>query len=210
MQLARFPAGELMPHVAATAHLNDTDAIPAGVSARAMDDSALATWFRQEVALHETALRAYLRARYPELREIDDVVQEAYLRLFRERSVRPVQHVRGFLFVAARNAACDLFRKRKGGVIEYLGSLTGLGHLTDLPNGADAAATAQELELIKDAIRDLPERCRQVFTLRKIHGLSQKQIAAQLGISENTVEVHVANGVKRCAEYFKARGVTRP
>jgi len=200
-----------MSSVAFTANLPETARAASGkVSASAATQPVLAAWFQTEVQPHEAALRAYVKARYPDLREVDDVIQETYFRLLCERAARPVQHVRGFLFVAARNAACDLLRKKKPGVIEYLGNLTGLRNLTELPNGADAAANAQELELISEAIHDLPERCRQVFTLRKIHGVSQREIAQRLAISEHTVEVHVANGVKRCADFFRQRGVNAP
>ena len=57
------------------------------------------------------------------------------------------------------------------------------------------------------AIQSLPERCRQVLTLRKIYGLSQRQIAQQLDISENTVETQVANGMRRCAAFLARHGL---
>jgi DNA-directed RNA polymerase specialized sigma24 family protein len=57
------------------------------------------------------------------------------------------------------------------------------------------------------AVRSLPERCRQVFLLRKIQNLSQREIASRLSISENTVESLVAKGARRCADYLRARGV---
>ena len=52
--------------------------------------------------------------------------------------------------------------------------------------------------MLTQAVARLPERCRQVFTLRKVYGLSQKEIAASLDISENTVEQHLAKGVRLC------------
>jgi DNA-directed RNA polymerase specialized sigma24 family protein len=56
----------------------------------------------------------------------------------------------------------------------------------------------------------LPDRCREVLTLRKLYGLSQREIAQRLGIAESTVEKHVAYGVHLCAErMFAKRGETR-
>ena len=50
------------------------------------------------------------------------------------------------------------------------------------------------------AIQGLPDRCRQVFTLRKVYGYSQKEIALRLNISENTVEQHLTKAARRCAQ----------
>lgn len=54
-------------------------------------------------------------------------------------------------------------------------------------------------------IQALPERSRQVLTLRKIYGLSQREIAVHLGIEERAVEVHLADGMRRCIELLGVR-----
>ena len=60
---------------------------------------------------------------------------------------------------------------------------------------------------LAEAIESLPKACRQIFKLRKIYGLSHKEIAEKLGISERTVNVQVGKGVKRCVAYLERRGV---
>jgi RNA polymerase sigma factor (sigma-70 family) len=75
-----------------------------------------------------------------------------------------------------------------------------LDESADVPQ---AVARAQELELLTHAIQSLPTRCRQVLTLRKIYGLSQKEVAAQLGITENTVEAQGVIGLRKLTEYFE-------
>ena len=62
-------------------------------------------------------------------------------------------------------------------------------------------------EILTKAIQSLPDRCRQVLTLRKIYGLSQKEIAASLGIAEHTVEAQVATGMRRCAIFLARFGL---
>ena len=69
-----------------------------------------------------------------------------------------------------------------------------------------AVAHAEDLRLLTEAIRALPERCRQVLTLRKIYGLSQRETALRLGISEHTVEVQGAIGLRKCIRFFRERG----
>ena len=61
--------------------------------------------------------------------------------------------------------------------------------------------------VLADAVASLPTRCREIIILCKFKGLSQKEVAAQFGISERTVEVQVARGVKRCEEYLRKRGI---
>ena len=58
----------------------------------------------------------------------------------------------------------------------------------------------QELAVLVKAIQGLPDRCRQVFALRKVYGYSQKEIALRLNISENTVEQHLTKAARRCAQ----------
>src|SRR5438132_9672112 len=70
-------------------------------------------WFSEEIQPHEPALRAYLRARFPTLQDIDDQIQETYARLFRARKSGRRGLNRGYLFVVARNAALDIFRRKQ-------------------------------------------------------------------------------------------------
>jgi RNA polymerase sigma-70 factor (ECF subfamily) len=79
--------------------------------------------------------------------------------------------------------------------------------IEDRPGVADAACTREEITLLADAIDSLPARCREILILRKIRGVPQKAIAAQLGLSEQTVQVQVCRGVKRVAEYLHKHGI---
>ena len=56
--------------------------------------------------------------------------------------------------------------------------------------------------MLQQAIAHLPDRCREVLTLRKIQGLPQREVAERLGLSESTVEKHVSAGIRRCADWF--------
>lgn len=70
----------------------------------------------------------------------------------------------------------------------------------DDPSPEQTVIARQTLGTVQAAIRDLPERCRNVFVLRRLKGLSQREIAARLGISENIVEKEVAKGLQRILE----------
>jgi RNA polymerase sigma factor (sigma-70 family) len=72
----------------------------------------------------------------------------------------------------------------------------------------EALAHAEDFQVLIRAIQSLPDRCRQVVTLRKIYGLSQKEVAERLGISEHTVEAQGGIGLRKCIEYFRRQGYT--
>ena len=166
-------------------------------------------WFAEHVLPHEPMLRAWLRARFPSLNDPDDLVQETYARVMeaRVRENAPITSVKAFVFTTARNLAVDHLRRQKIISIEALTGTDDQFVSEDVPGVSDTVGRRQELELLTQAIQSLPERCRQVLTLRKIYGLSQKEIAAQLGISEHTVEAQVGNGVRRCAEFLARHGL---
>lgn len=172
-----------------------------------MPPSEQARWFTEEVHPHEPALRAYLQARFPTLADHDDLVQETYTRLLRAKDTVGVRYPKAFLFTAARNAAFDLFRRRRAHPTESVNDRAELVVLDAQPSAADALDQRYELEVLAEAVRALPDRCRQVIMLRYLDGLAYKEIAVQLGISPETVKVHMAKGMRRCAAFFAARGL---
>jgi RNA polymerase sigma factor (sigma-70 family) len=164
-------------------------------------------WFTEQVLPHEPALRSWLRGLFPSLPDLDDLVQETYVRVLRAHSGAHIESTKAFLFTTARNLALDECRHRNVISFEPIAEFEVLHVLDEKPGISETVSHRQELEFLTEAIQSLPERCRQVLTLRKIYGLSQKAIAAQLGISEHTVEAQVGNGVRRCAEFLALRGL---
>lgn len=168
-----------------------------------------ARWFASEVQPHEDALRSYLRDRFPTLLDVDDLIQDSYVRMMRARGAGTVTQPKAFLFATARNLALDLFRRRQVVSFEALEHLDDSFVIEESPNAAEAASHAQELEILSQAIATLPDRCRDIFTRRRIKGESHREIARQLGISEHTVNAQLAIAVLRCRAYLRARGITK-
>jgi RNA polymerase sigma-70 factor (ECF subfamily) len=199
--------------------LANRDNIPKTVnSSPVISDSLPATepqspeLFAAELQSHQRPLKSWLRSRFPWLSEVDDIAQEAILRLWRRQTrelAAPLKSSKAALFAIARNAVIDLARHRAVAKTDSVAEMTGL---SVLDSGADVVETVvarQELEFLTEAVRGLPDRCRQVVTLAKIYGLSEREVAGRLGISENTVRTHVVRGMERCTEYLRAHGVTR-
>lgn len=168
---------------------------------------AEAKWFSEDVRPHEPALRAYLLKRFPTLPDHDDVVQETYTRLLRARESGRLTYVKAFLFTAARNVAIDMFRRRRTITHEPLSELVELPVLEETRSVIDTLEHQQRLESLLEAVSALPERCRQVMMLRHLDGLSYKEIARQLGISPETVKVHMVKGVRECVAFFREQGL---
>lgn len=159
-------------------------------------------WFEELVFPHEAMLRGWLARRFPGLRDHEDLIQDAYLRLIEARRKGGLYNPKAFLFATARNLALDRVRR------ENVASFESLSHeqTQALPCPHDLAhevSRNQELEILMEAVESLPARCRMIFVLRKVQGLGQKEIAERLGLSENTVSAQLTIGFAKCVDYVR-------
>jgi len=171
------------------------------------DDANKTQWLKEELLLHVPMLRAYLRGRFPSVPDVDDIVEESVVRVLRAHEAGAVASCKGLLFSTARNLALDLVRRQRVVSFEPMTESSDSYVFTDGTDIVEAVNKKQEFEILTQAIQSLPKRCRQVMTLRTAYGLSQKQIAQKLGISENTVEKQMSTGIRRCAVYFARLGL---
>lgn len=161
----------------------------------------------EEVQPHEPKIRAWLQARFPGMSDVDDLIQETYLRVLQAKGAGNLTHPKAYLFATARNAALDRVRRNKVVCFEPLADITDSTVLVDITHGTAAKDRDEELEVLTQAIRALPERCREVLILRKHHGLSHREIADQLGISPHTVNAQITVAMIKCREYFRTHGL---
>ena len=166
-----------------------------------------ARWFAAEIQPHEPQLRSYLHGRFPAVRDVDDVVQESYLRLWRTRAAHPIDSAKAFLFTIARHLALDALRRNRRSVELPVGDFSALAVVEERPDARETLNYQEKVAALADVLAELPDRCREIVVLRKLRGLSQKEVAAQLGLSERTVENQMARGMKRCAIQFRRRGI---
>jgi RNA polymerase sigma-70 factor (ECF subfamily) len=136
---------------------------------------------------------------------VDDLVQESYARLLRARQQGIVFEAKSYLFATARNVALDHFRRKQIVVIEPVENIDSLSVLEEGPSAADKLSHNEDLTLLAEAVQSLPDGCRNVLVLQKMHRLSYQEIAARLGISERTVNAQIAKGVLRIRDYMRAR-----
>lgn len=166
-------------------------------------------WFTENLQPHEAAVRAYLSSRFPRLQEQDDVVQESYCRVLRAQKNGPIKHARAFFLSTAHNAAIDIFRRKARHEHVEVTELRELTLLEVVPGVGEILDQRQRQETLAEALESLPERCREVVQLRFQENLSYKEIAARLGVTTDTVKVHLGRGIRRCAKFFSDRDLLR-
>lgn len=150
-----------------------------------------------EVILREQSrLRNFIRWRVPDPRDAEDILQDVFYELVEaNRLFMPIDHITGWLFRVARNRVIDLFRKQKPETFSDTAlaneddELLQLDDLLPSPDSGPEALYARtvlldELEL---AINELPEEQRKVFVWHELEGRSFKELAAETGVSVNTL-----------------------
>ncbi len=123
--------------------------------------------------------------------DAQDVLQDAFLRLSKMMNATTVRNPRALLFTIVGNLSRDLLRRRNRWAMSELPE-----HLTTGDDPITALLGIETATRIGEVVDSLPPRCREVFSLRKGHDLSYREIAARLGISEKTVENHLAAAMR--------------
>ena len=151
---------------------------------------------------HEGALRACLYRYTRNRSDVEDLLQETYARLLAAAGTDEpeVRSIRSFSLTVARNVAFDWLRHKHVVPMELMADMEDLAVLDERAGVEEIINSHQELAMLVRTIQDLPDRGRQVFTLRKVYGYSQREIASRLGISENVVEQHLTTAARRCAQ----------
>ena len=162
--------------------------------------ATLDRWFIDHILVHEAALMRYLLRRWPQRDEVVDLRQELYARVYEAASRALPTQPKAFLFTSARHLMADRIRRNRVVSIETMGDLEPSSVLVDDVSPERWCGGRQLLRRLSDAFDCLPERCRDVVWLRRVEQLSQKEVAMRLGITEKTVEKHIAKGMRLLAD----------
>jgi RNA polymerase sigma factor (sigma-70 family) len=165
-------------------------------------------WFAEEIHAHDGPLKAYLRGSFPTVRDVEDIVQESYLRIWRIRATQPIRSAKAFLYSVAKRLAIDWVRREKTASIDRVEDWGALSVFDDGKSALEGLQRAEIVELMIAAVASLPPRCREIVILRKFKLLNVRETALQLGLREHTIEVQLARGNGRIRAYLQARGVT--
>tara|TARA_B100001063_G_scaffold247002_1_gene289259 strand:- start:8572 stop:9117 length:546 start_codon:yes stop_codon:yes gene_type:complete len=138
--------------------------------------------------------------------EVEDIVQETYVRLCQIAAAENIEHPKSYMYQTARNLALDSVKKAEKRLTESCEDAEEDRYYASASNDVlDQVISNEEFGQFCEAVRQLPPQARRVFVLKKVYGYSQREIAHELGLSESTVEKHVALAIRRCAALMEDR-----
>lgn len=143
-------------------------------------------------------LSRYFRSRVRPGADIDDLVQEVFLRLSARRQDGPVISMESYLFTVAASVLTDSFRRtaRRGGVHQPFDELL---HAEEDFSPERVYLGQEQLRLVETALLELPERTRVVFALHRFEDMSYPQIARRLEVSVSAIEKHMIKALAHLA-----------
>jgi len=176
-----------------------------------MTVSDMEAWFVREVLPLEAILMQYLRHHWRDKSEIDDLRQDVYVRIYEFAQKEIPRPAKPFVLAMARNLIIDRIRRAQIVPIEIVADLDALGMAADAPGPDRSALARDELRKLQAALERLPPRCREAVALNKLEGLTGREIAARMGVSEATVSEHIDKGMCALADmlYGEPAGVRR-
>lgn len=142
----------------------------------------------------------YLSRKSGMQRDAEDLRNDIYIRVLEAAAKARPTVPKAFLFGTARNLLIDLARHNRVVAIDLLEDLDTLNVLIDEVTPERQASGRQQLQRLSRLFDRLPEKCRQVCWLRRISGLSQREVAQRLGITEAMVAKHVHRGMRHLAD----------
>ena len=154
-------------------------------------------------------LLARLVGRIVRPHDIEDIVQETFIRSFEAARTTEIRHPRSFMLKTARNLALNHISRSDQRLTDQVEDFAALDVYLPTEVVESVVEANEQFLLFCRAVRELPLQCRRAFLLKKVYGFSQKEVAAFLGLSESTVEKHVARGLLMCSDYLATHGDRR-
>ena len=138
------------------------------------------------VGRERSRLLNFIRRRVPDPRDAEDILQDVFYQLAEaNRLLMPIDHIAGWLFRVARNRITDLFRRKKPESVTEMGLEDILPSPDDGPDALYARGVL--LDELESALGELPDEQREVFVAHELEGRSFKEMAADTGVSVNTL-----------------------
>jgi RNA polymerase sigma-70 factor (ECF subfamily) len=167
-----------------------------------VEDEELRAWFFREIFPLEAALTRFIRRNWRNEGDVADLRQDIYTKVYTAAQRQLPIQARAFLFTTARNHLINTAKRAKIVSFDLVADLEA-SFPEAMSADLDRQLTARdELRRVQAGLERLPARCRQVMTLRRVEGLSTKEVAAHLNISVSTVEQQMVHGLRALTDYM--------
>lgn len=161
-----------------------------------VDPRSLHLWFLEEVLPLGPMVEKLIARHWRDPTEIEDLRQEVFIRIFQTAHRMRPDPVRPYIILTTKNLVIDKLRHKRLVPMEVVCDLEAYAIADDQPTPEQHIIAQQELSRIQIALNALPTRCREIVVMRKIHGVSQREIAKRMGIKEQTVQTQIIRGMK--------------
>jgi len=164
--------------------------------------SGVDAWFVREVLPMEAALIQFLHRNWRNQSDYADLCQDVYVRIYEAAQTQIPHPVKPLMFRIARNLMIDRIRRAQIVPIDAVADVEALSLATDEPGPERVLMARDGLRRVQAALDRLPPRSRDVLVMKQVDGLTRAEIAFHLGITEETVKWHLANGMAALADIF--------
>ncbi len=165
-----------------------------------MTASELEAWFVREVLPLEAQLVQFLRRSWRNRSDIPDLLQEVYMRVCEAAQKQIPVPAKPFVFAVARNLIIDHVRRENVVSIKSASEPDAVETASDAPGPDRSAIARDELRRLEDALDRLPPRAREAMVMKKVDGLSRREIATRMGVTEKTVKWHLNEAMRALAD----------
>ncbi|PWB30549.1 RNA polymerase subunit sigma [Pseudomonas sp. SDI] len=153
---------------------------------------------------HYDDLLQFLTRRMSDRQRAADVAQETYLKLVKiDEQAVPVLHARSFIFRVASNLAIDTLRRDQRLSANFADSEAAAEVACPAPAPEAVLLASERLQMLDEALLQLSPNARQALLLNRVEGLTQAQIAQQLGVSESMVAKYIGQALRHCRDWLK-------
>lgn len=167
-----------------------------------VDEESLHAWFCGEVLPLERALTGFIRRNWRIASEVTDLRQDIYERVLTGARAGIPAHASRYVFTVARNHLINRAKREQVVSFELVADIASVETEFDRFQTERQLSAREELRRAQEGLDRLPPRCREVVWLRKVQGLSTRETAEQLGISVDTVEKQITQGMRALVDFM--------
>lgn len=170
------------------------------------DSEAQRSRVTEEFMKNLGGLRSYLSGFFHSTHDIEDILQDTYIRAVEAEKINQIQTPKAFLYKICKNLAINHHNKAAQKLTSYIEDFEELHVLDSTASLEDSIEQENRFVQFCNAVKLLPTQCRSVFVLKKVYGLSSKEIAQRMDISVSTIDKHLAKGMVSCRNNLERKG----